>query len=608
MSMRGIVLILALTAGINAAPVVAKVEPPTWWMGHSLNPVRLMIHGTGLSGATVKANSKGIEVGDTHTNQAGTYLFVDVNIKRAGPHQLKLTTADGSATASFEALTPLAREGKFQGFSDDDLIYQIMPDRFANGDPSNDDPEVSKGLFDRTKPRAYHGGDLQGIIDHLPYLKDLGVTAIWITPIYDNANKLSDREKKEGFTDYHGYGPVDFYAVEEHFGDLAKMKALVEAAHQAGIKVILDMIANHTGPHHPWVEDPPMFNWFHGTPAKHLAESWQVWTLIDPHAPPLLQASTLDGWFGNVLPDLNQDDPDVARYIIQNTLWWIGSTGIDGIREDTVPYVPRRFWQEWTAAIKREFPNVRVIGEVADVNPAIVSFFQGGKTQFDGVDTGLHAVFDFPLYAAIRRTFAQGKPISELAAALAHDSLYPEPDNLVTFVGLHDVPRFMNEQGATLDSLKLAFTYLMTSRGIPMIYYGDEIAMTGGNDPENRRDFPGGWKEDPRNAFTAAGRTPDEQRVFDHVHKLAQLRQTYPALRHGDMKQLGLSNDIYIYTRGDLIILLNNGSKPVHILAPAASGTWRDLLDVLGYVAVRDETLNVTLPARSGAIMSRYSP
>ena len=605
--MRDFILLLTFAATMSAAPVVDKVEPPCWWMSHSINPVRLLIHGAGLSGASVKASTKGIEVGDPRSNAAGTYLFVDVTIKRPGTQQLKLSTADGSATASFEALPPIAREGRFKGFSQDDLIYQIMPDRFANGDPSNDDPEVCKGLFDRTKPRAYHGGDLQGVIDHVPYLKDLGVTAIWLNPIYDNSNHQSDKEKSQGFTDYHGYGPVDFYAVDEHFGDLAKMKDLVETAHHAGIKVILDMIANHTGPHHPWVEAPPTPTWFHGTPAKHIAESWQAWTLINPHATPLLQASTLNGWFGNVLPDLNQDDPEVARYIIQNTLWWIGSTGVDGIREDTVPYVPRRFWHDWTAAIKKEFPDFRVVGEVADINPAVVSFFQGGLQQNDRVDTGIDTVFDFPSYAAIRRTFAEGKSVRDLAATLAHDYLYPNPNDLVTFLGLHDVARFMNEQGATLDGLKLAFTYLMTSRGIPMIYYGDEIAMTGGNDPDNRRDFPGGWKEDARNAFTT-GRTPDEQHVFDHVRKLAQLRRDYPVMRHGEMKQLGVSDEVYIYTRGDMIILLNNGAKPVRIVAPAASGTWRDLLEVLGYIPVRDDTLNVTLPARSAAIMVRYSP
>ncbi|HEV8039921.1 MAG TPA: alpha-amylase family glycosyl hydrolase [Bryobacteraceae bacterium] len=605
--LRLICFFAALVATLDAAPTVTKIDPPFWWAGYSINPVRLLIRGTGLAGATVKATTKGIELGEPRVNANGTYLFVDATIKRAGSYPLKITTSEGSASATFEALTPLAREGRFQGFSQDDLIYLIMPDRFANGDASNDDPAVSKGLFDRGKARYYHGGDLQGVIDHLPYLKDLGVTAIWLNPVYDNANHLNQKEKYNGeaITDYHGYGAVDFYAVDEHLGDLAKLKELVDAAHRSGIKIILDMVANHTGPYHPWVEDSPTPTWFHGTLAKHLNETWQTWTLMDPHSTPFLTASTLDGWFIDILPDLNQDDPEVARYIIQNTLWWVAATGLDGIRQDTLPYVPRKFWRDWSTAIKKEYPNFRVVGEMFDGDPGLVSFFQGGEKRFDGVDSGIDALFDFPSFYPIRRAFAEGKSIRELATMLGHDYLYPNPNNLVTFLGLHDVARFMNEPGATVDGLNLAFTYLLTSRGIPMVYYGDEIGMPGGNDPDNRRDFPGGWKEDARNAFAAQGRTPDQQRVFEHVRKLAQLRQQYPDLRHGALKQLGATDDVYLFTRGELIIMFNNGVKPASVIAPAASGTWRDLLDVVGNTPARDDVLTVTLPARSAAIMAR---
>jgi glycosidase len=603
--MRKLLLFLAAAALLSAAPTVTKIEPPYWWVGHSINPVRLLIRGTGLAGATVKTTTKGIEVGEPRVNANGTYLFVDVTIKRAGPYPLKISTSDGSTTAAFEALTPLAREGRFQGFSQDDLIYLIMPDRFANGDPSNDDPAVSKGLFDRSKPRYYHGGDLQGVIDHLQYLKDLGVTAIWLNPVYDNVNHLNEKEKYDGqpITDYHGYGAVDFYAVDEHLGDMAKLKELVEAAHHNGVKLILDMVANHTGPYHPWVDDPPMPTWFHGTVSKHLTETWQTWSLMDPHATRFLTVPTLDGWFIDILPDLNQDDPEVARYIIQNTLWWVASTGLDGIRQDTLPYVPRKFWRDWSAAIKKEYPDFRVVGEMFDGDPGLVSFFQGGKARFDGVDSGIDALFDFPAFYPTRSAFARGKSMRDLAVMLGHDYLYPNPNNLVTFLGLHDVARFMNEPGATIDGLKLAFTYLMTSRGIPMIYYGDEIGMPGGNDPENRRNFHGGWKEDARNAFSVEGRTADEQRLFEHIQKLAQLRREHPVLRQGALQQVGVTDDVYVYKRGEAIIMLNNSAKPARIVVPAASGTWRDLLDVVGNIPVHDEILTVALPARSAAIL-----
>ena len=552
-----------------APPEVTKVEPPNWWIGHSINPVRLLIHGRNLEGARVSVSGSDLEIGLTRVNAAGTYAFVDVSIARnarPGAHPLRITTSGGEADAPFEVSEPLPRAGRFQGFSADDIIYLIMPDRFANGDPANDDPAVSRGLFNRQKARYYHGGDFQGIIDHLPYLKELGVTALWMTPIYDNSNRLNEKERynNEGITDYHGYGAVDFYGVEEHFGTLAKFRELVDAAHAMGLKVIQDEVANHTGPYHPWVEDPPTPTWFHGTAAHHLANTWQTWTLIDPHATPELRAPTLDGWFIDILPDLNQDDEEVARYLIQNTLWWVGISGLDGIREDTLPYVPRRFWREWMAEIKREYPRLRVVGEVFDGDPGMTSFFQGGVARFDGVDSGVDSVFDFPTFFAMRQAFAEGKPLRQVATMMAHDYLYPDAGRLVTFLGLHDVGRFMSDPGASAQGLELAFTFLLTARGTPMIYYGDEIGMTGGNDPENRHDFPGGWAGDARNAFVAAGRTAEQQATWDWVQRLARLRAELEPLREGPMVDLCVSDQSYGYARtgrgGPVVVLINNAT------------------------------------------------
>ena len=601
----------------SAPPEVTKVDPPNWWAGHSINPVRLLIRGHNLAGARVSADGAGLEVGLTRVNAAGTYLFVDVSIARdAGPgaHPLTITAAGGQASAPFEVLEPLPREGRFQGFSSDDIIYLIMPDRFANGDPSNDDPAISRGLFDRGKARYYHGGDLQGIIDHLPYLKDLGATALWLNPIYDNVNHLNERERydNQAITDYHGYGAVDFYGVEEHLGTLAKFRELVDAAQRMGLKVIQDQVANHTGPYHPWVTDPPTPTWFHGTQEHHLANTWQTWTLIDPHATDELRRSTMDGWFVDILPDLNQDDEEVARYLIQNTLWWVGISGLDGIRQDTLPYAPRRFWRDWMAAIKREYPRLRVVGEVFDGDPAMVSFFQGGQARFDGVDSGVDTVFDFPTYFVIRRAFAQGKVLRDVAAMTGHDYLYPNAGMLVTFLGLHDVPRFMNETGATAEGLKLAFTFLMTARGTPMIYYGDEIGMRGGGDPDNRRDFPGGWKEDARNAFTTAGRTPEEQAIWNHLRRLTHLRGELEPLRRGAMINLCVSEQSYGYARtdagGPVVVLINNANQAADVecdVAPLALAEGARLEDVMGSapgLRVTDGVVRVRLAGRAAGV------
>jgi glycosidase len=593
------------------------MEPPSWWAGHSINPVRLLIHGHNLDGARVTAQGGGVRADHVSANATGTYLFVDVTIDaRATPGRrlLRVVTASGTTEAPFDVLAPISRAGPFQGFSPDDFIYEIMPDRFANGDPSNDNPPQSPGLLDRTKPRFYHGGDFQGIIDHLPYLKELGVTALWLTPVYDNVNHLNEREKYDGAatTDYHGYGAVDFYALEEHFGTMAKLKELVDDAHRLGIKVIQDEVANHTGPYHPWVNDAPTPTWFHRTEASHPEESWQTWTLIGPHATPELQKSTLDGWFINILPDLNQDDPEVARYLIQNTLWWIGVAGFDAVREDTLPYVPRRFWCDWMTAIKREYPQVTVVGEVFDGDPALTSFFQGGMKRFDGVDSRVDTVFDFPLLYPIRRAFGEGKPVHEVAGTLAHDYLYPRPDLLVTFLGNHDVPRFMNEMGASIAGLKLALTLLLTTRGIPMIYSGDEIAMPGGGDPDNRRDFPGGWPGDPRNAFEPSGRTADQEAVFEHVHQLAHLHAELEPLRRGTLVDLAVGDQTYAYARvtkdASIITLINNDTKPATVECEVRAAQLADgatLSDRLGAgldVKVQKGRIVVTLPARSASV------
>src|SRR6266481_1405570 len=608
----------------QGTPSVSKIEPPNWWTGHSINPVRVLLRGQNLTGAKVEAVGGGLTIGLVRTNATGTYLFVDVSIDpaaKAGRRTLKLSTKSGNVDVPFDIFEPLARRGRFQGFSSDDVVYLIMPDRFDDGDTSNDDPAISKGLYDRSKSRFYHGGDIEGIIKRLPYLKDLGITAIWLNPWYDNVNHLNEREtypeveggQKKPITDYHGYGAVDYYGVEEHFGTLATLRDLVDAAHKLGIKVIQDQVSNHTGPFHPWTTDAPTATWYHGTTEKHPVNRFQPWTVQDPNARYEDKQSTLDGWFVDILPDMNQSDEEVARYEIQNTLWWAGMTGIDGIRQDTWPYVPTSFWRDWMAAIKREYPSMTVVGEMMDGDPALVSFFQGGRTEFDGIDDGVDSMFDYPLLFTIRSTFAGGKPIKDVAQMLARDHMYPAPAKLMTFIGNHDIPRFMNEPGADVVGLKLANTFLLTTRGIPQLYYGDEIAMRGAGDPDNRRDFPGGFASDKRNAFTKIGRTPEENDVFEHLRKLLHLREEIEPLRRGDLLNLYIKEQQYAYARRSgneaAVIVFNNDVKPAAITFDV-SGTGLEnddrLVDRLGVIRetrVTGGTISVTMPARSASIL-----
>jgi glycosidase len=601
-------LVAALPVHAIAPPSVSKVDPPSWWARHSLKPVRLLVRGANLAEARAHSTRADIHPGLVTVSERGTYAFVDVTIDptaRAGPAALRLTTASGAADVPFEIVASLPRAGRFQGFGQDDAIYLVMPDRFANGDPSNDRPARSAALLDRTKARFYHGGDLQGLIDRLPYLADLGVTTIWLNPVYDNADSFDPTRRYDGepFTDYHGYGAIDFYAVDEHLGDVASFARLVDAAHARGLKIMQDQVANHTGPMHPWADDPPTPAWFHGTVARHPSISFNAPLLIDPRTSVDLRRAVLDGWFAGILPDLNQDDPEVARYLIQNSLWWVGMTGLDAIRQDTVPYVPATFWHAWTAALVREYPRLWILGEVMEDAPPVVAAFQ----------RDMHSLFDYPLYRAVRQAFARGGSLRDITAVLAQDAAYPHPDRLVPLLGSHDVRRFMGEAGATPAALKLAATFIITTRGIPQWYYGDEIAMTGGDDPDNRRDFPGGWPDDPRNAFDVSGRSADEQDVFTHVRTLLHLRRKLEALRRGSLRHLALSDSLYAYARespgGFVIVAINKGDLPAEVDVSAGPLRLRDgisLDDMLpGQGAgahVRGDRLYLTVPARSSAV------
>ncbi len=608
----GLLVTLLSLAAQAAAPEVLKVEPPNWWASHSINPVRVMIQGRNLASARVEAVGAGLEIGETKPSGSGNYIFVDVKISpraAAGRRVLRIITSSGTADASFEISPPLARQNRFQGFTTGDVIYFIMPDRFSDGDAANNNPAESPGMYSRSNPRAYHGGDLQGIINRLGWLKQLGITAIWTTPVYDNTSRIRDYEWGKQVTDYHGYGTVDFYRVEEHLGSLALYRELVDRAHALGIKVIQDQVANHTGPDHPWAKDAPTETWLNGTLEKHLNNIYDIKSLTVPNPDRERYEATLRGWFGNSLPDINHDDAEAARYVIQNAVWWVEMTGLDGIRQDTFPYVPRRFWPGWNQSLKRAFPRLTVVGEVFDQRPEVVSFFQGGKARFDGIDTELYTVFDFPSYFAMRDVFIRNHPIKRLAEVLAQDHLYTNPRVLVTFLGNHDVTRFVSEQGARDEGLMLAFTYLLTMRGTPQIYSGDEIGLEGRDDPDNRRDFPGGFPGDTRSAFDDEGRTPRERKIFNHVKELTRLRARHPALREGDMRVVVATDTSLAYLRETprerVMVAINNSGSAAEIEAPvpAATRVWVEASSGRLRLRPSEGRIRIPLKARDSIVL-----
>jgi neopullulanase len=617
-----LVVLAAGLAHAQDAPVsIDRVEPPSWWAGHTVNPVRLLLRGSNLRGAEVSPPSGGpLKVTGVRSGETGRYLFIDLDIDpaaRPGDYVIRLSNGTGRGSFTFRINTPLDPATHFRGITNDDVIYLIMPDRFADGDRSNNAPaDAPSEANDRRNPRAWHGGDLRGIIDRLPYLKELGVTALWMTPWYDNWNGVNRCDKPWcPNTYYHGYHAVDYYAVEDRFGTMETLRELIEKAHALGIKVIQDQVANHVGSQHEWVKNPPLPDWFHGTLANHSRNPFRGDMLLSPHAPAEERRKTLDGWFSDDLPDMNQEQAEVARYEIQNSLWWVGVTGIDGIRQDTVQYMPRFFIRDLNAALDRQYPSMWMVGEAWNEDPIHTSFFIGGRKGWDGIDTQMDAVFDFPTWDVSRNVFTGKIPAAALRHVLRADSLYPDPMRLVTMANNHDTRRFMSLPGATLEGAMLHLAYIVTIRGTPQLYAGEEIALEGGDDPDNRRDFPGGFAGDARNAFTKQGRTPPEQRMYEWTRDLLRLRREHTALRRGAQLDLHFDDDSYVYARRDsqetVIVALNRAAVPKELTIPASYLDLRDgarlepLLVAKDRPAVAAGSLKLIVPARSAVF---YKP
>jgi glycosidase len=605
----------------EAGPAVTKVEPPSWWVG--LTPeVMLLLSGHDLEATHIGCNLPTLRVSRSQSMEGGNYLFLWLKIgaeTKSGTAVCRITTPKGATSFELPLAARAPTVGKFQGLSQDDVMYLIMPDRFANGDPTNDEPAEAPGSHDRSNPRAYHGGDLRGIQSHLPYLKDLGVTTLWLTPIVKNG----------AAQDYHGYGAVDLYAVDPHQGALKDYQELVAAAHKQGMKIFFDAVPNHAGPKNPWVSNPPLPDWFHGT-LQHHVDSFSPLkgsfygkqdgqaigndpfeSLIDPHAPMRMKRNLTEGWFVGILPDMNTENPLVERYLLQNSIWWAEISGLDGYRVDTFPYVGRKFWANWHTGLRRLYPYLTMIGEVFDPDPTVTSFFVGGVKRYDGIDSGLSTVFDFPMFFTLRDVLLRNAPTGRIADVLRHDALYVHPEMLVPFFANHDVPRFASAEGSSPAKLKLAFGLTLTLRGIPEIYYGDEIGMPGGGDPDNRRDFPGGWIGDTNDAFTETGRTREQQEIFSYVQWLLKLRREHPALRSGQLWHLASDESSYVFVRESeeerVVVAFNNAGQPKELRVPLADTPVQraaaiGLLLGEARAALAGGEIRMTMPAQSLSI------
>ncbi|HEV2215547.1 MAG TPA: alpha-amylase family glycosyl hydrolase [Terracidiphilus sp.] len=457
-------------------------------------------------------------------------------------------------------------------------------------------------------------GNLAGIEQHLDYLKALGVTGLWTTPVVSNGDTPES---------YHGYAATNLYKIDPHFGTLADYEKLSKTLHARGMKLVFDMVPNHISVLHPWVLDPPEPHWLHGTPAHHLSVEHDFYGLVDPHAPERAWKDVTHGWFTNSMPDLNQENPEVAQYLIENALWWVETAHLDGIRLDTFPYVGRAFWQQFHAALHQAYPHLTTVGEIFNRDPEVTSFFAGGVAH-RGIDTGLDTPFDFPVFFTLRDVLAHDKPMTELAGVLRQDALYPHPARLATFIGNHDTTRFFTDSGESVARQKLALGLVLTLRGMPVIYSGDEIAMPGGADPDNRHDFPGGFAGDAHNAFIAAGRTGTQQEVFQWTAGLIAFRQAHAELTHGAQQDLEADANTFAFVRAEgfagcnaahtaerLLIVVNKGATPAEIGLPvdetALSGCTEFKTSPVaagGTAKLRDGVLQVQEPAESLTVIT----
>ena len=563
--------VVAISSGVllAQAPVMTKVDPPNWWA--KMPKAMLLVQGQHLDGAAFKVSDRKLRVEKTTVSANGHWAQVWLSGSPEKAETVQLVAERGGQSARmeyrFEDRRP-ADEG-FAGFSSKDVMYLIMTDRFADGDASNDS-QAGDTPDEKTKIRGWHGGDLRGVTQHLDYLQELGVTTVWITPVYQNHQAES----------YHGYGATDMYAVDEHFGSLADLKALSAAVHARGMKLVLDTVPNHVGQKHPWVEDEPAPDWFHGTKAQHTEAQGDFAPLTNPHAAWRDQKNVTEGWFANFLPDMNTESPAVAQYLTQNAVWWVEQAGLDGLRLDTFPYVGRAFWHGFHLELHELYPRLTTVGEIFNPDATITSYFAGGAARGGAVltpDTGLDTPFDFPSYFALRDVFLKDAPVTRLADTLRLDALFPHPERLVPFVGNHDTTRFLSDPSVPLERLKLADVVLMTMRGMPQLYSGDEIAMRGNDDPDNRRDFPGGFGG--ASAFTAAGRTPEQAEVFDWVKGLLKLRASRPELSSGEEQVLEAKGGVLVYVRGAklgegcsggsrVVVAVNNGTTAESVTIP----------------------------------------
>ena len=582
--MKNFFLTACLAVGVvsgNSAtksPQVDHVEPPYWWTGMANDTVQLMVYGAGIKDARLNLDYPGVKVVeiadlDGSPDDLVAYLSIDDSAKPGTVNLMFENKKGKKQSVPFELKSRTWQPADAKGFDASDVLYLIMPDRFADGDPSNNDlPEKMKaGLnatgADRSKPNARHGGDIKGMSDNLDYIEDLGVTAIWVNPVLTNNQPGGS---------YHGYATTDYYNIDPRFGTNDEWREFVDKAHGKGMKVVMDMIFNHCGSEHLWLKNPPASDWFNHQKefeekGEYVITTHKKNSLFDPYASDIDKDLAVNGWFVPSMPDLNQLNPHVMNYLIQNSIFWIEDSHIDGIRMDTYPYADKNQMARWIDAVEKEYPNFNIVGECWYDGEAPSAYWQRA-TKLNDTDPRLKTVMDFLYANGGKRYFYEdskgNEGLNRIYEHLSMDFLYPDPQKILTFLDNHDTDRFLSEDPSDLKNWKQAMALLLTSRGIPQLYYGSEVLMSGtraeGGDANVRRDMSGGFPGDSISVFTREGRDELQNEAYDYLSKLLNWRKSNPAndvIASGKMTHFAPYNGIYVYSRrlGDksVIVILN---------------------------------------------------
>jgi glycosidase len=558
----------ALSIAIQAQDL-HKIEPESWWVGMQMNTVEFMVYGKDIS--ELIAESKTLEVQKSVGLESPNYLFVTAKIPadaRIGDHTFVFRNTKGKKIGRLMVHIGAREEGSAarKGFSSADFIYLLTPDRFRNGDPRND---YVKGMLEgpnRELKGGRHGGDLAGVIESLDYFKHLGVSSLWLNPVLENDMPSYS---------YHGYAMTDLYAVDPRYGSNELYKELADKAKEKGIGLIMDQVANHIGSSHPWMADLPSEDWVNQWPEFTQTNHMKV-SRFDPHAAEVDHKQFTDGWFVETMPDLNQRNEKLARYLIQNSIWWVEYLGLHGIRMDTWSYPEKQFLANWTKAVLDEYPNFNIVGEEWVSDPSLISYWQAGTAKMDDYTTYLPSVMDFPLQSALieglKGESGWRSSMTKIYESLTNDYMYGDVNNIMIFPDNHDMSRIYTQLDEDYDKWKMAMAFLFTTRGTLQFYYGTEILMGNPGTEDHgiiRSDFPGGWEGDPINAFTGEGLTAQQKEAFAYIQSLAHLRRESCALNMGTLLHYIPQNEVYVYFRTfedeHKMIVLNRNSEEVSL-------------------------------------------